>query len=65
MYIIDENTEVQRGEAAHPRIDGWSLAELYFSGPLWDICGEVHLANEEDRNLRTRGRGCLRYVRDL
>lgn len=27
---MDENTEAQRGEATHPRMDGSSLAEPYF-----------------------------------
>lgn len=36
---MDGKTEVQRGEAAYARVDGWSVAELYCSRHLWDMCG--------------------------
>lgn len=36
---MDEKTEVQRGEAAYARVDGWSAAELYCSRHPRDMCG--------------------------
>lgn len=44
-HIMDEKTEAQRA-------DGWWVAELCFSRPPWNIFGEAHQADEEDKKPR-------------